>query len=77
MRDKWTVIHDDAKAEQERKICYYCKRFWLCRVDASFACSGRLPQVDVLSFLMRKIKPTDTCKSFVLHKVYQRQSKQI
>ena len=77
MRDKWTVIHDDAKAEQERKICYYCKRFFLCRKSTSMVCSGRLPHIEALSFLMRKIKPTDTCKSFILHRVYQRQSKQI
>lgn len=77
MRDKWKIVHNDKQAEQDRKICYYCKRFLLCRADASFVCSGNLPQIEALSFLMRKAQPTDTCRSFVLHKVYQRQSRQI
>ena len=75
MANKWEIIHDDEKAQEEERVCYYCKRFFLCQ-NADMLCSKRLPQWQFLSFLMRKVTPGDRCNNFVLHRVYERRVRQ-
>lgn len=77
MQNKWTIIHDDEQAKQERKTCFYCERFFCTEYHdpaCRMVCSGILPQWEWLYWLMRNVKATDTCNKFVLHKIFQKRS---
>jgi len=61
---------------ENKKTCFYCKQFFCTNYHHPrhrTVCSGVLPQWDWLYFLMREVKPTDTCEKFVLNPIYDKQ----
>ena len=63
---------------ENKKICFYCKNFFCTEYHHPrhrLVCSGILPQWDWLYFLMREVKATDTCKKFMINKIFENQKK--
>ena len=74
MANKWKITDSTEKQQSEQRICFYCERFY--GTDYHYprnrlVCSGVLPQWEFLWFLMREVKPTNTCNKFVLAKMWQ------
>ncbi len=67
---KSDIQHNDLKAAEKQNICFYCKHFF-CAKYHMLLCDGGLPQLGLLTSLMRNVKASDTCNKFELHKVYK------
>ena len=71
MKNNWEIKNSTQTQQSEQKICFFCKRYYGSDYHSPhirLLCSGVLPQWDFLRFLMREVKPTDTCCKFARDK---------
>ncbi len=78
MQSEWTIKSKDKKALKDHRVCFFCKRFFCTgyiHPRNRMLCSGVLPQWDWLCLFMREVKATDTCKKFMINKIFEKQKK--
>ena len=76
MQEEWAIKSKVRKALKDHRVCFFCKRFFCTKYHYPrhrLVCSGIWPQWDWLYFLMREVKSTDTCKKFVINKIFEKQ----
>ena len=66
------IIKDDPLAATEKRCCFFCKRMF-CYGYKHIVCSGCLPKMALLGFLMRSTAAPYTCARFKMSKYWREQ----